>query len=234
MTSTNYTLLLGALLVAGGIIAVVEHRATARLSEGNRALRQDVEQLARVGEEYRRLSNLLLRASSPALPETQMRELLRLRGEVGVLRRQTNELANVQTENSQLRSASNAPPPRDPSQPAPDYLPRESWAFAGYADPDSALQSCLWAWSSGDPKTVMASITPAHRAQWGFKSDEEIASQIARNLRNAKGFLILERKKVSDHEFRLSVSDAAIKQKIGFCYKRIDSEWKFDGEFRVN
>jgi hypothetical protein len=168
------------------------------------------------------------------LPDVQMRELLRLRGEVGVLRRQTNELAYAQTENSRLRSASNALPPRDPSQPALDYLPRESWAFAGYADPDSALQSCFWAWSRGDPKAVVASFTPAHRAQWGFKSDEEIATQIARNLRNAKGFLILERKNVSDSECRLTVSDAALKQKVGFCYKRIGAEWKFEGEFRVN
>jgi hypothetical protein len=234
MTSTKLTLLLGALLIAGGIIAVLEHRATAGLREGNRALRQQVEQLAGVSDESQRLSNLLARAGSPALPDAQMRELLRLRGEVGVLRQQTNELVNVQTENSQLRSASNALPPRDPTQPAPDYLPRESWAFAGYADPDSALQSCLWAWSRGDPKAVMASITPAHRAAWGFRSDEEIAAQIARNLRNAKGFLILERKNVSDSEFRLTVSDAGAKQKVGFCYKRIGSDWKFDGEFRVN
>jgi hypothetical protein len=233
MTSTNFTLLLGALLFAGGVVGVLEHRATARLRERNRALLQDVEQLARVSDEYRRLSNLLFRASSPTSPDAQMRELLRLRGEVGVLRQQTNELAKVQTQNHQLRSGTNLPA-RDPSQPAPDYLPRESWAFAGYADPDSALQSCLWAWSIGDPKAVVASFTPAHRAHWGFKPDEEIAAQLARNLRNTKGFRILERKTVSDSEFRLTVSDAGAKQKVGFCYKRIGSEWKFDGEFRVN
>ena len=233
MTTTNFTLVLGSALIAGAIIGVIEHRATAKLREENRVLRQDVEQLARVGDEYLRLSNLLARAGSPALPEAQMRELLRLRGEVGVLRQQTNELGKLHTENSTLRSGTNLPA-RDPSQPAPDYLPRASWAFAGYADPDAALQSCLWAWSSGDPKTVMASITPAHRAQWGFKSDEEIAKQIARNLSHARGFRILERQNVSSSECRLTVSDAEAKQKVGFCYKRIGSEWKFDGEFRAN
>jgi hypothetical protein len=234
MTSSKLTLLLGALLIAGGILAVPEHRATARLREGNRVLRQDVEQLAGVSDESQRLSNLLFRASSPALPEAQMRELLRLRGEVGLLRQQTNELAKVQTQNHQLRAASNALLPRDSSQPTPDYLPRESWAFAGYADPDAALQSCLWAWSSGDPKAVVASFTPAHRAGWGFKSDEEIAKQIARNLSHARGFRILERQNISASECRLTVSDAEVRQKVGFCYKRIGSEWKFDGEFSVN
>ena len=233
MISTKLTLLLGALLIAGGITAALKHRATAKLREDNRALRQQAEQLAGVSGESQRLSNLLARASSPALPEAQMRELLRLRGEVGVLRQQTNELAQVHTENSQFRSGTNRPA-RDPSQPAPDYLPKESWAFAGYADPDSALQSCLWAWSSGDAKAVMGSITPAHRASWGFKSDEEIAARIARNFSHVRGFRILERQNVSDSEFNLMVSDADVKQKVGFCYKRIGSEWKFDGEFRVN
>ena len=234
MTSMKLTLVLGALLVAGAIVAVREHKATAGLRENNRSLRQQVEQLAGVNEESQRLSTLLARASSPALPEAQMRELLRLRGEVGVLRQQTNELAKVQAENSQLRSASNGLPPRDPSQPAPDYLPRQSWAFAGYADPDSALQSCLWAWSRGDAKAVVASFTPAHRAEWGVRTDEEIAAQLARNLSKAKGFLILERKSVSDSEFRLTVSGVAANQKVGFCYKRIGSDWKFDHEFRAN
>jgi hypothetical protein len=233
MTSTKLTLWLGALLIAGGIIAVLEHRATARLREGNRALRQDVENLAGVSDENQRLSNLLFRANSQALPDAQLHELLKLRGEVSVLRRETSQLASVQAENNRLRSGTNLPA-RDPSQPAPDYLPRESWAFAGYADPDSALQSCMWAWSSGDPKAVVASFTPAHRAGWGFKSDEEIAAQLARNLSHAKGFRILERQDVSDSEFRLTVSDADAKQKVGFCYKRIGSEWKFDHEFGVN
>ena len=234
MTLTKPTLLLGALLVTGTIVAVREHRATARLREESRALRQQIEQLAGVSEKNQRLSNLLAGANNGALPDAPMRELLKLRGEVSVLRRETNKLARVQAENIRLRSASNALPQRDPSQPAPDYLPRESWAFAGYADPDSALQSCLWAWSSGDPKAVVASFTPAHRAGWGFKSDEEIAAQLARNLSHARGFRILERQNVSDSEFRLTVSDAAETQKVGFCYKRIGSEWKFDHEFAVN
>ena len=102
MTTTNFALLMGALLIVGAIIGVLEHRATARLREGNRALRQDAEQLTRASDEYRRLSNLLLRASIPVLPEAQMRELLRLRGEVGVLRQQSNELAKLYTENSRL------------------------------------------------------------------------------------------------------------------------------------
>jgi hypothetical protein len=212
---------------------VIEHRATAGLRVDNRALHHQAEQLTGVSEENQRFSNLLARASCPALTEAQMRELLRLRGGVGVLRQRTNELARMHAENSRLHSGTNLPA-SDPSQPVPDYLPRASWAFAGYADPDAALQSCLWTWSRGDPKTVMASITPAHRAQWGFKSDEEIAKQIARNLSHARGFRILERQDVSASECRLTVSDAEVRQKVGFCYKRIGSEWKFDGEFRAN
>ena len=232
--SNKLNLLLGALLVAGGIVAVLGHRATAKLRGDNLALREQAAPLAGVEAEHQHLTNALTHASDNSLPEHQLRELLKLRAEVSALRQQTNELAKVQVENHQLRSGANGLPARNPSQPPPVYLPRESWAFAGYADPDSALQSCLWVWSRGDPKAVMASFTPAHRASWGFKTDEEIAAQIARNLSHETGFRILKRESVSDSEFRLTVSDPNAKQKVGFCYKRIGSEWKFDHEFKVN
>ena len=234
VVATKLNLLIGAVLLAGGFALVLEHRATARLREENLALHEQAGQLAGVEAEHQRLTNALAHARDNSLPEAQLRELLQLRAEVSALRRQTNELAIVQIENYQMRSGSNALSARPPSAPPPEYLPRESWTFAGYADPDSALQSTLWAWSTGDPKAVMASFTPAHRVGWGFKTDEEIAAQIARNLRAATGFRILDRKNVSDGEFRLIVSDPDIKQKIGFCYKRIGSEWKFDHEFKAN
>src|ERR1039458_8956353 len=159
---------LAAVLVGSGILLVFEHQATTKLREKNQAMQQQVEQVGRLGEENQRLSNLVAQASNPAsLPQDQLRELLRLRGEVGPLRRQKAEGEKLRAENSR------SPTALTPSASAQDYLPRESWAFLGYGDPDSALQSSFWAWSSGDPKAVVTSMSPGHRASWGHRTDEQ-------------------------------------------------------------
>ena len=87
--------------------------------------------------ENERLSNLVARASqSRSLSEDQLRELLRLRGEVGALRQQGKELetarraAGSRSAGNQLSSqASRSRPLRLPRI----IGPRDSWAFAGYA-----------------------------------------------------------------------------------------------------
>jgi hypothetical protein len=229
---------LAAVLVGSGILLVFEHQATRKLREKNQAMQQQVEQVARLGEENRRLSNLVARASNPvSLPEDQLRELLRLRGEAGPLRRQEAEVEKLQAENSRLRAAqtNRSPTALAPATSAPDYLPRESWAFVGYGDPDSALQSTFWAWSSGDPKAVVASMAPGQRAKWGFKTtDEEVAAQLARNTARAKGLRILNRQVFTNGVALFTVSDPDMIHKIRFRFKQFGSEWKFDGELKAD
>ena len=228
---------LAAVLVGGGILLVFEHQATTKLREKNQAMRQQVEQVGRLGEENQRLSNLVAQASNPAsLPKDQLGELLRLRGEVGPLRRQKAEGEKLRAENGRLRAAptSRSPTALTPSASAPDYLPRKSWVFVGYGNPDSALQSCFWAWSSGDPKAVLASMAPGQRAEWGFRTDEEIAAQLARNMTKAKGFRILNRQVLTNGVALFTVFEEAMKQKVRFRLKQVGSEWKFDGELKAD
>src|SRR3982074_2439784 len=94
-----------AIVIAGVLVLVCvgllfwrnEHQAYVRLREENRSLRQQNEQLV---PENKRLSNLMVEAkSSQTLGNGQMNELLRLRSEVGGLRRLTNQLAKVQEDN---------------------------------------------------------------------------------------------------------------------------------------
>jgi hypothetical protein len=83
----------------------VEHQARIRLSEEHKALEEQADQMTGLMAENERLSNLLTRADSPqSLPDDQSLELLRLRGEVGALRRQTRELEAVRAENRQVHS----------------------------------------------------------------------------------------------------------------------------------
>ena len=64
-----------------------------------------MQQLAQVKTGDETLSNLATEAkTSASISNEQFKELLRLRGEVGMLRQQTNELASLRSENEKLRS----------------------------------------------------------------------------------------------------------------------------------
>ena len=98
------------------ICLVAEHQARLRLGEENTALRQQLDRMAGLVAENERLSNLVAQAkSSQSLPDgrlkaqslsdEQMLQLLRLRGEVGVLRQQSKELETLREETRQARAA---------------------------------------------------------------------------------------------------------------------------------
>ena len=91
MTKLQKTLITATIVVAGVATPLfIQHQAQVKLREENQSLRQEVEQLAQLQGENQRLSNLVVQANSSQFPSN---ELLRLRGEVGLLRRQNAELA---------------------------------------------------------------------------------------------------------------------------------------------
>jgi hypothetical protein len=88
-------------LVGLAIWLIVEHQIRLRLGEENKSLRQQSDQMAGLVAENERLSNLVAQANrSQSLPNDQLKELLRLRGELGVLRqRESKELETLRNEN---------------------------------------------------------------------------------------------------------------------------------------
>lgn len=77
---------------------VLQHRADAKLRDQADALRQRVDQLAKLQSENGRLSNLLTHTENPrTLPNEQFNELMRLRGEVGRLLAAVRELGGPTT-----------------------------------------------------------------------------------------------------------------------------------------
>src|SRR5262249_8686195 len=94
MTTTKLKLAAGVLILAGvGITLVLEKQTQAKLRQDTQSLRHQIEQLEGLAQENQRLSNQLALSSAP--PPEQLGELLRLRGEVGRLRQETNELAEL-------------------------------------------------------------------------------------------------------------------------------------------
>jgi RNA polymerase sigma factor (sigma-70 family) len=102
MTISKLKLGISVLVVTGATTAfVVQHQVQTKLREENESLTQ---RLARLQTDNESLSNHATQTNKPTSPNDQFDELLRLRGEVGMLRQQTNELAKFRQENRKLLS----------------------------------------------------------------------------------------------------------------------------------
>lgn len=203
----------------------VEHQARLRLGEEHKALEAQADQMKGLIAENEQLSNLVAQANRPqSLPDDQSLELLRLRGEAGILRRQTRELEAVRNENLQARAGGAAP--------TAGYWPRASWAFAGYASPDAALQSYLWAVNNGDLKALRASATSEGRKrldeEFGGKSETEVSISARNTFTNLKSVRVLNREVRADDAVVLTAAfeDRTNTQTVKLLMMKIGSDWK--------
>ena len=233
MTMTKLKLgIISAVVVAGvATPLVIQRQAQVKLRTANQSLRQQVGQLAQLKAQNERLSSLLAQANSAqSLPKDQLSELMRLRGEVGILRRQTNELR-------MLRTAHNEDPLTAASPSEAAAIPKESWAFVGYTTPETALQSVAWAMSKGDVKTFLASLSPETKNEYvqrfEGKTESEIAILLSEEISRLSA-LRLDRKKASlesEVAFVLYSEErddgtTKAKDEAVMTFKKIGSEWK--------
>jgi RNA polymerase sigma factor (sigma-70 family) len=112
-TATKLKLAFGAIVVAGAVTAiVVQQQNQAKMRGENESLQQ---QIAQLQADNASLSNRIATIGEASrLPAEQFNELLKLRGEVGVLRRQLDEFAgkNRAGQNTNVATTgSNANPP---------------------------------------------------------------------------------------------------------------------------
>jgi RNA polymerase sigma factor (sigma-70 family) len=203
--------IISAIVVAGvATPLVLQHQSQVRLREDNQAFRQQVDQLAAENE---RLANLVARAnSSQALAIDQPSEILRLRGEVGVLRQQKSEAERLLEEHRRLGSGatnSQSAQATNPPTPFSAPVPKESWAFAGYATPEAAMQTMVWAWSNRDGETVLASSTPEGRKKFEKDFEGKPASEALAafpiDVSKAFFYQLYNKKEVSDDEVTFEV-----------------------------
>jgi hypothetical protein len=229
-------------VVGGAIWVLMGHQLQVRLAQENGALRQELRQTASLAAENERLSNLVFQSrSTQSLPEPQMRELLRLRGEVGVLRQQSAELDTLREENRQARAAMAKSLEAQSVVPAgaaatADYWPRGSWAYAGYGSPEAALQSSFWAANQGDLKTFMGGITgeTLEKVENDFegKFEGEIAAMTKAEVGRLKSVRVRSREAQADDTVVLTVEfeeeNQVVTEKL--LMKRIGNEWKLSGD----
>jgi hypothetical protein len=217
-----------AAVVGMAVWLAVEHQAWLRAGQEHTALEQQADEMTGLMAENERMSNLVAQANRPqSLPDDQSLELLRLRGEVGLLRRQTRELEAVRNENLQARGGGAAP--------TAGYWPRGSWAFAGYASPDAALQSYLWAANNGDTKVVRAGATGEELKQidreLGGKSETEVSTSAKDDFANLKSVRVLNREVQADDTVVLTAvfEERTNTSTVKLLMKKIGNGWKFSG-----
>jgi hypothetical protein len=103
MTVTKLKLAVSAIIVAGAATAfVVQQQTQNKLRAENESLTQQIAQLQTDNENFsNRVAEI---GDTKKLSDDQFNELLKLRGEVGVLQRQINESKNLQKTNNQPHS----------------------------------------------------------------------------------------------------------------------------------
>ncbi|MEO8425702.1 MAG: sigma-70 family RNA polymerase sigma factor, partial [Verrucomicrobiota bacterium] len=143
---------LSALVVAAvATPLVIQQQSLNRLSEANSAL-QEQARLVNVlrGEHEELLRQLSGARQSQSLSKAQLSELLRLRGEVGPLRRDSQELARFRVKQLAEQAAAT------PAQPASahDFIPAAAWANVGADKPEAAIQTFFWAGQHGETNLI--------------------------------------------------------------------------------
>jgi uncharacterized protein (TIGR03435 family) len=113
-------------------------------------------------------------------------------------------------------------------------LPIASWASVGYATPEDAFQSALWAMRQPDPKAYLAALTPTYQkhvvqADWKKYSQIKIAAANNHKATQIAAFQVLSKEIISDDECVLYVrstrlGDGRVRM------KNINGEWKMDQE----
>jgi hypothetical protein len=111
-----------------------------------------------------------------------------------------------------------------------DY-PKTSWAFAGYASPEAALQTYFWAINKQDATNLKASMTISALQDAGETIEQSI-SEAAPELKKISGYRILGIPMIADDEivFKIAMeggendSDGSDEMTI----KKIGTEWKVD------
>lgn len=111
--------------------------------------------------------------------------------------------------------------------------------FAGYATPESSVQSMLWAGSIGDFKKFLDGCTPEQverfKNKMAGKSDEDIRREAIAWANALVGYKITQKEVISDHEVHLHIhatpsAEALHSGKVILIMKKIGNEWKQAGD----
>ena len=219
-------------LLAGIAALAWERSALVNLRQRNKSFGAAKEESDRLQTENLELPKLRSAAAIVPASRSETSELLRLRNEVGLLRSQTQETEKLRAENQRLaaeiKSDSFARPKLSEME---GYLPKETWAGAGFKTPEAAIQMFFSAIQEWNAQRVLECFPPTIKDALGLINLEtgELSGDTTPDLRRktaVNGFRIAERNVLSQDKIVLGIqaSIGGIVEK--FTLGRVGQEWK--------
>jgi len=223
-------------IVAAAIVAatgthLVQHREATRLRDENQNL--IAERVRLTNERDAILSATAANKDEIERLQKNQTELLRLRGEVGLLRRQLK---------SQNGQAAQQPVPASRARLAPSaFVSKDQLTNAGFATPEAALQTFMHGMVSGNLDQVVSAFSSSAQDPADLINDPEKRREFEKASHEAassfQGQQILAKKVVSDYRVDLEVliysegkfPDATIQRMV-----KEGNEWKCAGSYGVS
>src|SRR5262249_31795882 len=136
------------------------------------------------------------------------KELPRLRGEASALRGQSNEAAKLREENLKLQSAAaKHKSPLDGITPLAKYdFSEPAPPPAGYATPEAAMQTMMWAHRSFDFKAILESLTPEERKGLERQlrehpdAEAQLRAKVSQEFARIKSVTVLDKQVISENQ----------------------------------
>lgn len=243
MTTLQKTLVAATVAVLAGA-GIYEARQATQLRDQVQTLQQQqapmFEQIQQLQKELDEASNRVAGLNNDlAKNRGNNTELLKLRGEVGVLRNQLNQQDRLRggTSHPEAKAAQT----NQVTSSVFDDHPRETWKLAGYATPDAALQSWLWAYCNGDKTAMLNSLSPdkfkVEEARLAQKTETQLKEESERESQIVRGYQIVDQSALSDSEIELSLviklTDGSIQRPIKYRVVKVGDDWKFAGRAKT-
>ncbi len=236
MTTLQKTVIGVTLAAAVGTGIYEAHQATTLRNRLQRLQQQQTDQLQQLQGERDAATNRVagLTAENERL-RSDSADVLKLRSEVTRLAAQQAEVAKLRQENQALRAAASHPTAPPPAAADSSYLPRNAWTFAGYATPEAAFKSMVWALNQGNLTAFLgavAPVTPVPGKEGAMQAEFDDARS---KVDLVKAFAVLSREIVSADEvilrYDLDLGDA---HRLGAArIKKYQDEWKYEGEAKA-
>jgi hypothetical protein len=206
----------------------MQHQAQARLAHDNAALRHQIGELQ---NGLSKATNRVVAAAGPQpLPKDQLNELLKLRGEVAVLRRQ------LELEKAQVAQTAAASKSVELSHVAGDgFIARGKMADVGFDTPEAALQTWMHGILTTNYEATMNAMTSQVQtdAAKDPKNREDFEKSLSQGVATTVlGQEIVGKKILSDDKVELEVlvyTDGAAPEISVQRMAKEGNQWKFGG-----
>jgi len=115
----------------------------------------------------------------------------------------------------------------------PDSRRKKDYAFAGYAAPQSSLQSLLWAITQSDPKAFQASLAAEMASAFASQFQDLPEGVMPGGFKNgsmyqASGYRVLEETPLPNDEVRVKVFlEGKPKVTVKLVFKKVGDQWKW-------